>query len=223
MTVRLPELVAFDLDGTRADTIEDIAASVDRTLSRFGLPPHELSAYKLMVGDGFRSLIERSLPPDKRHDEELFGQVFESASREYAEHSLEKTKPFPGMATTLETLSRKGIRLAVLSNKPDAMSKTIIRSLFGKIPFVAVWGNSPGRPRKPNPSAALVICSMAKARPEHRLFVGDSGVDMETARAAGMLAVGALYGYRSREELEKAGADFFIASPLELLSLIDVA
>ncbi len=220
--ISLPELIVFDLDGTLVDTIEDIAASVNRVLSRFGLPLYDIAAYKLMVGDGFRSLIERCLPPERLHDQWLFDQVFERAMREYAAHALEKTKPFPGMLPTLEALSRKGIRLAVLSNKPDDMSKAIVQTLFGAISFVAVWGNSSKRPRKPDPSAVRDICSMAEARPEHSLLVGDSGVDMKTAKAAGMIGVGALYGYRSRKELEEAGADFFIASPQELLSLIGV-
>lgn len=223
MTSKVPDLVAFDLDGTLADTIEDIAASVNRVLSQFDLPPHETAAYTQMVGDGFRSLIERALPPEKLNDEALLQQVFECAVHEYAEHSLENTRPFPGAIDMLEILTQKDIRLAVLSNKPDAMSKAIVQSLFGNIPFVAVWGNSPERPRKPNPSALLEICSLAKARPQQSLFIGDSGVDMKTAKAADMIAIGALYGYRSREELEKAGADYLIASPLELLPLIDMA
>jgi phosphoglycolate phosphatase len=220
MISQVPDLVIFDLDGTLADTIEDIAASVNRALSQFKLPPHEVTIYKRMVGDGFRPLIERALPQEKLCDEALLEQVFECAVHEYAEHSLENTRPFPGMIETLETLSRKSVRLAVLSNKPDTMSIAIVKNLFGSIPFVAVWGNNPERPRKPNPSAALEICRIAEAVPAHSLFVGDSGVDMETAKAAGMIAIGALYGYRSRKELEKAGADYCIASPLELLSLI---
>lgn len=218
--IPLPELIVFDLDGTLADTIEDIAASVNRVLSRFGLPTYDSATYKLMVGDGFRALIERCIPPERLHDEGLFDQVFESATREYAAHALEKTKPFPGMLPTLEALSRKGIRLAVLSNKPDDMSNAIVRNLFSAVHFVAVWGNSSQRPRKPDPSAVWEICGMAEARPERSLFVGDSGVDMKTAKAAGMIGIGALYGYRSREELKMAGADFYIASPPELLSLI---
>lgn len=220
--ISAPELIVFDLDGTLADTIEDIAVSVNRVLSRFGLPQYDSATYKHMVGDGFRAMIERCLPPATLRDEALFAQVFESAMSEYTAHCLEKTRPFPGMLTTLEALSPKGIRLAVLSNKPDDMSKTIVQSLFGAISFVAVWGNSPERPRKPDPTAVLELCSIADARPEHSLFVGDSGVDMKTARAAGMIGVGALYGYRSREELKMAGADFFIASPEDLLSLIGV-
>jgi phosphoglycolate phosphatase len=220
--ISLPELIVFDLDGTLADTIEDIAASVNRVLSRFGLPCYNSDTYKRMVGDGFRTLIERCLPPTAVHDEVLFAEIFESATREYAAHCLEKTKPYPGMRSTLEALSRKGVRQAVLSNKPDDMSKAIVQALFGAVPFVAVWGNSPQRPRKPDPSAVLAICKIAGARPEHSLFVGDSGVDMKTARAAGMIGVAALYGYRSKEELEKAGADYFIEAPEALLSLLHV-
>jgi len=223
MTLKSPDLITFDLDGTLADTIDDIAESVNRTLSQFKLPTHEIAVYKRMVGDGFRTLIERALPQGHLCDAALFEQVFECAVHEYASHSLENTKPFPGMTQTLEELSRKRIRLAVLSNKPDAMSKTIVQSLFGDIPFVAVWGNNPERPRKPDPSAVLEICDATHARPQHSFFVGDSGVDMKTGKAAGMIAVGALYGYRSREELEKAGADYCIATPFELLSLVGVA
>jgi len=221
MTPKKPDLVIFDLDGTLADTIQDIAAAVNRILLRYGLPSYSAEAYKQMVGNGFRVLIERAIPPKTREDPTLFQKVYEDATNEYAAHLLDKTLAFPGVVQTLEGLDKKGVRLAVLSNKPDAMTKVIINTLFKTISFTAVWGSTPNRPRKPDPGAALAICELAEASPAHSLFVGDSGVDMQTGKAAGMIAVGALYGYRDRGDLENAGADHLISSPSELLTLLE--
>ena len=216
-----PKFIIFDLDGTLADTVVDIGSSVNFVLSQFDLPIHEISDYKQMVGDGFRVLVERVLPQDKSNDDRLFDEIFKLSMRRYEEHVLDETKPFPGMIETLEYLYRKGLKLAVLSNKPDRLSKKIIESLFASVDFVAIWGDNKDRARKPDPSAALELCRIAKANPKQSLFVGDSAVDMQTAKAAGIAAVGALYGYRSREELELAGADYLISSPQELLSIVE--
>ena len=216
-----PKLIIFDLDGTLADTISDIASSVNFVLSQFDLPIHKISDYKQMVGDGFRVLVERVLPQDKSNDHILFDRILRLSMQRYEEHVLDETRPFPGMIGTLESLYRNGVRLAVLSNKPDHLSKKIIESLFVSVDFIAIWGDNKNRARKPDPSAALELCRIAKANPQQSLFVGDSAVDMQTAKAAGMAAAGALYGYRSRKELELAGADYLISSPQELLSIVE--
>jgi len=215
-----PELIIFDLDGTLADTIADIASAVNRTLAHFGYPQHSTESYKLMVGEGFRILIQKALPNEAANDERLVQSALDWALREYAENSLVETSLFPGVPELLRTLARRGYKLAILSNKPDQMTQAMIKALCGTIDFVAVWGNSENRPRKPNPDSALRIAAMAGALPERCLFVGDSATDMLTAKSSGMTAVGALYGYRSREELEGAGAEHIIGAPLELLDLV---
>ena len=216
-----PELIIFDLDGTLVDTIVDIASSVNYVLSQFGLPNHEISDYKQMVGNGFRVLVQRVLSPEKSNDDIFFDKILRLSMQRYEEHALDRTRPFPGTVETLEALYRNEIKLAVLSNKPDHLSKKIIESLFASVKFVAVWGDNKDRARKPDPSATLELCRNAKVDPQKSLFVGDSAVDIQTAKAARIAAVGAVYGYRSREELELAGADYLITSPPELLSIVE--
>ena len=216
-----PELIIFDLDGTLVDTIVDIASSVNYVLSQFGLPNHEISDYKQMVGNGFRVLVQRVLSPEKSNDDIFFDKILRLSMRRYEEHALDRTRPFPGTVETLESLYRNEIKLAVLSNKPDHLSKKIIESLFASVKFVAVWGDNKVRARKPDPSATLELCRNARVDPQKSLFVGDSAVDIQTAKAARIAAVGAVYGYRSREELELAGADYLITSPPELLSIVE--
>ena len=216
-----PELIIFDLDGTLVDTIVDIASSVNYVLSQFGLPNHEISDYKQMVGNGFSVLVQRVLSPEKSNDDIFFDKILRLSMRRYEEHALDRTRPFPGTVETLESLYRNEIKLAVLSNKPDHLSKKIIESLFGSVKFVAVWGDNKDRARKPDPSATLELCRNARVDPQKSLFVGDSAVDIQTAKAARIAAVGAVYGYRSREELELAGADYLITSPPELLSIVE--
>lgn len=216
-------LVIFDLDGTLADTISDIAAAVNRTLSRFNVRPHEVDAYKLMVGEGFRLLMQKALPPELADNGSLVERALEIALADYSENCLVHTSLFPGVPELLRVLAKSGRRLAVLSNKPDPMTKSLVKTLCGQIEFVAVWGNSPDRPRKPDPAAALRIAAMAGVEPQRCIFVGDSSTDMQTARAAGMIAVGAEYGYRSHEELAGAGAQFFIRSPFELADALGLS
>ncbi len=217
------ELIIFDLDGTLADTIADIASSVNRTLVHFGFAPHPTESYKFMVGEGFRALMQKAVPNEYAKDEPLIQKALDIALKDYSEHSLVATSLFSGVKELLQRLSERGYKLAILSNKPDQMTKSLVADLCGNINFVAVWGNSEERPRKPDPTAARQISALAGVAPEHSMFVGDSAIDILTAKAAGMIAVGALYGYRSREELEAAGAEYLIGSPLELLDIIELS
>jgi len=212
-------LLIFDLDGTLVDTIEDIAFSVNQTLLQFNFDLHNLDAFKRMVGNGFKQLIEFSIPEQFRDDQGLVQRIHDIAMREYTSHCLDTTMPFPRMLETLALLSARGYRFAVLSNKPENLTQLIVQSLFKEISFLAIWGDLYNRPRKPDPSAALQLCRIADIKPEHAAFIGDSGIDMETAKSARMKSIGALYGYRSREELVKAGAEYFIELPADLLSI----
>ncbi len=216
-----PQLIIFDLDGTLADTIVDIAAAVNRTLAHFGFAQHSTESYKLMVGEGFRILIQKALPKEAAGDGFLIQSALDWALKDYSVNTLVKTSLFPGVPRLLQRLTQSGFKLAVLSNKPDEMTQSMVGALCGAIDFVAVWGNRADRPRKPDPTSALKIAALAGARPDTCLFVGDSAIDILTAKSAGMTAVGALYGYRSREELEGAGAEYLIGAPLELLRVIE--
>jgi len=215
------KLVIFDLDGTLADTLDDIAAAVNAVLERHGLPPHEVTEYRGMVGNGFRLLMERAVPAEVKEDSARFEVLYTEAIEEYHVHALDSTTSFAGALPTLQALSNKKIALAVLSNKPERLTQQIVETLFPSIQFLAIWGERPERPKKPDPTAARALCTLAHARPYETLFVGDSATDIATAKAAGIVSVGALYGYRNKEELEQAGADFFIHALPELCQIID--
>ena len=214
------KLVMFDLDGTLADTIEDIAACVNGALARRGLPAHDIPAYKLMVGNGFRTLIERAAPPEARGTG-LLEELRAEAQAAYDAEPVALTRPYAGVPELLSALKARGLALAVLSNKPDGLAVQVVERLFPGAGFSLVRGETPAFPRKPDPAGALDIARRLGAGPSECLYVGDTDIDMETARRAGMTAVGAAWGFRGRRELEEAGADRVIAAPGELLDLLD--
>ena len=211
------QAVIFDLDGTLADTIGDIGAAVNSLLAERGYAQHDLDVYKLMVGNGFANLMRRALPDEVVSDPDLFSSLTREAAARYAAGALATTRPFQGVAELLEALSARGIPCAVLSNKPDPMTKTMIASLFPAVGFLAVLGDRPGVPRKPDPSEARAIAASSGIPVERWAFVGDSGVDMETGASAGMTPFGASWGYRSVDELLENGASAILRTPADLL------
>ncbi|MCE1197214.1 HAD family hydrolase [bacterium] len=211
------QAVIFDLDGTLADTIGDIGAAVNSLLAERGYAQHDLDVYKLMVGNGFANLMRRALPDEVVADEILFSSLASEAAARYAARALATTKPFEGVVDLLEALSTRGIPCAVLSNKPDPMAKTMIALLFPAAKFLAVLGDRPGVPRKPDPSEALAIAASSGIPAERWAFVGDSGVDMATGSSAGMTPLGVSWGYRSVGELLESGASAILRTPADLL------
>jgi phosphoglycolate phosphatase len=211
--------VVFDLDGTLADTIGDLAGAVNRMLARRGLPEHGIERYKLMVGEGFRNLVTRALPEDRRGDDYIEAARAEAAA-DYAGRCLEATRPYPGVPELLAELAARGVRAAVLSNKPDELTNKVVAGLFPASAFALVRGESPAFPRKPDPASALDACARLGAAPAETLYLGDSGVDMKTAKAAGFFALGALWGFRGEAELRENGADALLARPLDLLEYL---
>jgi phosphoglycolate phosphatase len=215
----MKKAVLFDLDGTLADTIDDLAGAVNRSLARRGLPEHEIELFKLMVGDGFRNLITRALPEGMRGESQVEAMRAEAAE-DYAGRCLERTRAYPGIRELLSGLAGRGIPFGVLSNKPDALAKKVVAGLFPFADFALVRGESPDFPRKPDPASALDACSLLGVEPGETLYLGDSGVDMRTAKAAGFLALGALWGFRNEAELREAGADALLESPLDLIQYL---
>jgi phosphoglycolate phosphatase len=210
--------VIFDLDGTLLDTLGDIADSMNAVLARFSLPIHELDAYRSMVGSGMEALARRALPRGFR-DEAVSG-IVKALIEEYGRRFSATSRPYPGVPETLTALSEKGMPLAVLSNKPDAFTRLMVRTLLNQWDFREVRGLSPGNPRKPDPATALDIARTLGLPPEEIMFVGDSDIDMQTAERAGMRSVGVLWGYQDRERLVSGGAGIIVDCPQDLLACL---
>jgi phosphoglycolate phosphatase len=211
------DAVIFDLDGTLADTLEDIGAAMNEALRRLGQPTHPPDAYREFVGEGVNKLAQAALPPDQ-HD--LVARAVSEFRAHYVAHLVDRTRPFPEIPTALDALVERGIKLAVLSNKLDAMTRRIVELCFGRWPFHPVFGEREGVPKKPDPSGALEIASALGVAPPRMAMVGDTAIDIRTARAAGMLAVGVTWGFRPREEVAEAGADAVVGTPRELLEIL---
>ena len=197
----MEKLVIFDLDGTLLNTIADLGNAANHTLEALGLPQHNLDEYRLMVGNGMRKLIMRALPDEKAADDAFVDSTLASFLEYYADHIDIYTKPYPGIPELIKTLYNDGYKLAVASNKIQAGAEKLIAKFFPDIPFVAVMGNSPQYPLKPD--AALVEYIMGKAGTDraHTIMVGDSGTDIQTARNAGIPIIAVSWGFRPRNEL----------------------
>lgn len=211
--------VLFDLDGTLLDTIGDLAVSMNRALAAGGLPVHEVAAYREFVGEGAVRLAERVLPEGLRGTQAQH-ELLQRFTADYAGNWDTTTATFPGIDALLAELTRRGVVLAVLSNKPDRYMSAIRERFFSGYKFSHFQGQLPDGPRKPDPSGALRIAGDNGMAPEAFLYVGDSDVDMQTARAAGMRACGVLWGYRGQEELLINGAAHIVARPQDIIALL---
>ena len=212
------DAVVFDLDGTLADTLGDIASAMNYALARQGLPERSPDEYRLLVGEGVTRLVERALPEDRA---DLIEPVLADLGAHYTDHMLDRTRPYPGIPKMLERLHARGIPMAVLSNKPQAATSWMVEQLFGKHRFQTVLGGSDDMPLKPDPFALLAIVHRLRVEPERTAYVGDTRTDMETAVAAGVLPVGVAWGFRKRRELEEHGARVVVNRPRELVALFD--
>ena len=218
----MKKAVIFDLDGTLADTIASIAWCGNRALARFGLPSFTEAEYKRFVGDGAAMLVRRALLAAGEGKLSRFDEVYQEYRDIFSRDCMYQVKPYEGIVPLLSELKKRGIRIAVLSNKPDADSRHVVEELFGKGYFDHVQGQAEGIPRKPDPAGVYRIMEAFGMRAEDFLYVGDSCVDMRTGKAAGLFTVGVLWGFRDRAELEENHADAVIARPEELLSFLDI-
>ncbi|SMC25847.1 phosphoglycolate phosphatase [Desulfacinum hydrothermale DSM 13146] len=209
----------LDLDGTLLDTLSDLAEAMNRVLRRHGFRTHPVSDYKGFVGDGVEWLVRRALPDGHRMEQDI-PRFVDAMRREYKALDHAQTRPYPGIAQLLEALTERGVRLAVLSNKMDDFTKEMVARFFPHVHFDAVVGAAPGAPVKPDPTAALEIAREIGIVPEDWMHLGDTAVDMKTAVASGMFAVGALWGFRSAEELIQGGAQVLVRSPGALHSFL---
>jgi len=211
--------VIFDLDGTLLDTLEDIADAANRVLVGRGFPAHPIPRYREFIGEGVVRLMKRALP-EPNQDPATVQTCVEAYQGEYARNWNVKTKPYAGVPNLLDALVARGLKLAVLSNKPDRFTQECVRELLPGWSFAVVIGASDAFPRKPNPASALEITRRLAVASEECLYVGDSGVDMQTAVAARMFAVGVLWGFRDRQELLREGAQALVQEPSEVLGLV---
>ena len=212
--------VIFDLDGTLLYTLQDLTDSVNAVLTRAGLPTHEAEEYKYLVGDGVEELARRVLPEALRNGEAIASLVTD-IRQEYSQRWAHTTRPYDGIPELLNALQARGIKVAILSNKPDDSTQATAYKLLDRWQFDAVVGVSPSVPRKPDPTAALSIAKGLGIPPQEMLYVGDTDTDMKTAVSAGMYPVGVLWGYRTAEELKANGARLLLQRPTELLTLFD--
>jgi phosphoglycolate phosphatase len=212
--------ILFDLDGTLLDTLKDIGASVNRVLEGKGFPTHELDTYRYFVGDGSVVLINRALPKEKRNDDVIRTCLTEFLE-DYGRNLNVKTKPYEGIPEMLDALNDRGLKMAVLSNKPHELTKQCVTELLSNWNFDVVIGQRNGAPPKPDPAGALEVAKRLNIPPADFLYIGDSGVDMKTAVASGMFPVGVLWGFRSMGELKDNGSLALVDRPSEILSLLD--
>lgn len=208
--------VIFDLDGTLVNTISDLANSVEYALAKFGFSGHTVEEYTSYVGNGTLKLIERSLPQNVRDDKALLGDVHNTFSAYYAEHFCDSSCAYDGIADLLDCLQSRGVSLCVNSNKPDRFTKAIIEKLFPNYEFAVCIGARDNVPKKPDPASELEIAEILGLDAAQILHIGDSDVDILTAHNAGIKAIGCSWGFRSKESLVQAGADYIADSPAEI-------
>ncbi len=207
--------IIFDLDGTLLNTLQDLAASVNSVLDERGWPEHPVDAYRSFVGDGLTMLVRRAVPEHIR-DQRLINEYVQAVRREYSRRWADKTAPYPGIPQALEELKQKGIVMGILSNKPHEATLEVVRHFFPGGCFEVVQGAMPNGLVKPNPKPALEVAARMGKNPGQVYFLGDSNVDMLTASSAGMIALGAAWGFRGREELLQAGARYILEKPLDI-------
>lgn len=217
----MKRLVIFDLDGTLLNTIADLAQSTNYALARLGYPTHEEDAYHFMVGNGINKLFERALPEAERCEANVL-RVRAKFVPYYNLHNADKSRPYPGIPELLLHLQNAGLLLAVASNKYQAATEQLITHYFPHIRFAAILGQREGIPVKPDPSIVEEIVTRTGVSKEEVLYVGDSGVDMLTAKNAGVTACGVTWGFRPRSELEAQTPAHIIDQPEEILHLIHI-
>ncbi|MGA0854170.1 MAG: HAD family hydrolase [Luteolibacter sp.] len=207
-------LLIFDLDGTLVDSLAGIAGSLNHSLALHGQATHPPAAVRHFVGDGVQMLVKRAL--GGTHDPSLAAMIVDDFKRHYDTHWQSGTRAYDGILEALETLTSEAYPMAVLSNKPHAFTTAMTERVFPSIKFAAVLGQRDGSPQKPDPHGALEIACMVGRDPSDCIVIGDSTMDLETARRAGMRAIAVTWGYHDRERLIEAGADWMIDHPHQL-------
>jgi phosphoglycolate phosphatase len=213
------KLAIFDLDGTLADTIDDITAAVNHVMEHYDFPKATPEAVKYMVGDGIKELMLRAFPEEKREDPALLSDALKIFKDYYSVHFCDYTKPYDGIIPMLDTLKANGVKLCVVTNKNEEAVTQIREKLFpGYIEIVI--GNSDRVKQKPDPSSVLYIIDKTETDKKDTYYIGDAYTDIYTAKNAGVAGIGVLWGFRTYEELDTAGADFIVTKPEEIVMVI---
>lgn len=216
----MKKAVIFDLDGTLTDSLESIKVSADKAVGEFGFGPYTREQYKYFVGDGADTLIARCLQAGGDKSLAYFDRAFVEYQKIFEEYCMYQVVPYDGIRELLAALKERGIQIAVLSNKPHERTKDVIYTIFGEGYFDIVQGQTEEIAKKPSPKGVFRILEQLHLTAEDILYLGDTGTDMQTGKAAGAVTVGALWGFREREELLKNHADYVIEKPLELLQYL---
>lgn len=216
----MTKLCIFDLDGTLINSLADLSCAMNYALSQHGCNTHETEKYRFMVGSGILVLIDRAVGEREDITPEIKKQIHSDFNKYYTEHCLDFTRPYEGIPEMLDTLSANGILFAVNSNKPDDFAKLIVNSLFPDIKFAEIWGKRDGCERKPSPDGINGILSELGISKDEVVYIGDSDVDVLTAKNAGVSFCGVSWGFRPTEELISAGAEFIADTPAGILHFI---
>ncbi len=211
--------VLFDLDGTLIDTIDDIGDAVNRVLLNKGFTGHTISTYRQFVGEGSKNLITRALPEEHRN-KNIISACLKEFVEDYSRNIAVKTRPYDGIPEMLDVLKVHGLKFAVLSNKPDSLTKKCVSTILSKWDFEVVLGQRDSVPIKPDPHSALEVAEKLTIPPANFLYLGDTAVDMKTAVSAGMFPVGVLWGFRTLKELKENGARAIIDEPLKVIDIL---
>ena len=217
----MKKAVIFDLDGTLTNTLKSLWKSTNMALATAGLPPHEIDSYKYFAGNGAKELIRKSLIADGDTELVHFDSVMEAYNSIFEEYCMYEVKPYDGILELLKALKERGLHLAVNSNKPQPRTVDVVEEIFGKDTFDLLVGQCEERRRKPAPDGVNYILEKLHLDKEDVLYIGDTCTDMQTGKSAGVFTVGALWGFRDRQELVENHADAIIEKPLELLQYID--
>lgn len=216
----MKKAVVFDLDGTLSDSVLSIAYCANRALQKYGLQTFDTKRYQYFVGDGAAELIRRTLANQETDRSDLYEEVKAEYDKLFAVDCMYQVKPYAGIPELLSELKGRGIRVAVLSNKPHPNTCKVIHDLFGDAVFDVIQGQTPEINQKPSPDGVFLIAAALGIAVEELLYVGDTNTDMQTGKNAGAFTVGVLWGFRDRKELEENHADAIIAWPLELLDYL---
>ena len=214
------QLVIFDLDGTLLDTVADLANATNMALEQCGYPTHSVETFYKFVGNGINKLFARALPAEQSTEENVL-RVRSLFVPYYNEHNADCSRPYPGVVELLHTLQEGGVLVAVASNKYHEATLKLVRHFFPDVNFAAIYGQREDVPIKPAPDIVYDILRDTGVSTEQTLYVGDSGVDMQTASNAGVESVGVTWGFRSEDELREYGATHLVHEANAILAFVN--